>query len=115
MDLVRNILLKIESEPTHSDWINLDIQNYTPEEISYHVMLLREAGLIEADDLSGGRGDYWKPKRLTWKGHEFVEAARNDTIWNKAKETMMEKAGGIVFDVLTNLLTSLVSKAVLGS
>lgn len=53
MDLVRLILLEIEksTEDPRSE-IRLQIPNYTFEQISYHVMILHEAGLIEADDLS---------------------------------------------------------------
>ena len=107
MDLARLILLKIEE--TGDDprlWIDLEIPNYTSESVSYHVMILNEAGLIEACDLSTmGRGNsIWRPKRLTWSGHEFLDAARNESIWNKAKE----KATNMNFELLKELLLSMV-------
>lgn len=107
MDLARLILLKIEQ--TADDprlWINMEIPDYTTAEVSYHVMILNEAGLIEADDLSTrGRGNSdWRPKRLTWNGHEFLDAARNDSIWNKAKE----KASSMNFELLKEFLLSLI-------
>ena len=37
---------------------------------------------------------------LTWQGHEFLDAARNDTIWRKAKKKVLETTGGLAFDVL---------------
>ena len=79
--------------------------DYTPTEVSYHVMILNEAGLIDACDLSTmGRGNSdWRPKRLTWNGHEFLDAARNDSIWNKAKE----KASSMNFELLKELLLSM--------
>jgi|TARA_B110000093_G_scaffold133925_1_gene143340 hypothetical protein len=54
------------------------------------------------------------PTSLTWQGHEFIEAARNDGIWNKAKDIMLKKTGGMSLDVLKVLLTDLAKKAVLG-
>jgi len=43
-------------------------------------MLLHEAGFIEAMDLSTLGGICWKPTRLTYNGHEFLDAARSDTV-----------------------------------
>jgi hypothetical protein len=41
---------------------------------------------------------------LTWKGHEFLEASRDDTRWKQAKETVVKKAGGVVFELLKEVL-----------
>ncbi len=102
MDLVRLILLEIEkSGEDPRSAIRLQLQNYTSEQVSYHVMILNDAGLIEAYNLSTlGTGSIWRPKRLTWSGHEFLDAARNDSIWNKAKE----KATSMNFELLKELL-----------
>lgn len=102
MDLVRLILLEIEqSNDNPQTGICLNIPNYTSEQISYHVTILNEAGLIDARDLSTmGSGSIWRPKRLTWLGHEFLDAARNDSIWNKAKE----KATSMNFELFKELL-----------
>ena len=105
MDLVRLILLEIEksSEDPRAE-IRLQIPDYTFEQVSYHVMILHEAGLVEADDLSTmGSGSVWLPRRLTWSGHEFLDAARNDSIWKKAKE----KASSMNFELLKELLLNL--------
>ena len=50
---------------------------------------------------------------LTWEGHEFAEAARDETRWEKAMGIVTEKGGAITIDVLKNLLSSLM-KAALG-
>ena len=105
MDLVRLILLEIEksSEDPRAQ-IYLEIPNYTSEQVSYHVMILNDAGLIEACDFSAmGSDNFWCPKRLTWSGHEFLDAARNDSIWNKAKE----KASSINFELLKEVLLNI--------
>ena len=53
MDLVRSILLAIEANQNDPfDWIDLDIPGRSPWEVAYHIMILAEAGLIEAQDLS---------------------------------------------------------------
>ena len=114
MDLVRKILLEVEGVSFEGGWIDLQIEGYSENEVSYHVLLLAEAGLIEAIDLSTNTSFAWAPKRLTWNGHEFIEASRDENRWEKAKTIMKEKAGGFVYDVLKTLLIQLMTKAVLG-
>jgi DNA-binding transcriptional ArsR family regulator len=110
MELVRQILLQIEAKGEHPlGWLDLDILGYDAEVVSHHVLLLQDAGMLEAQDLSSSAGFDVRPKRLTWNGHEFLDAARNDTIWKKATEIVKEKGGAIPFEVLRVLLTKLVS------
>jgi hypothetical protein len=102
-DLVRQILLELEKEPYQGQPIPIQIDDVTKEEIVYHVMLLNEAGLIEAFDL--GIGDVsWMPVRLTWSGHEFLDAARDDDRWNRAKQRMADQGDGTAFEVLKEVL-----------
>jgi hypothetical protein len=49
------------------------MEGHSREEISYHVLLLAEANLIKAEISTRQTAEY-KPKRLTWEGHEFLEA-----------------------------------------
>ena len=114
MDLVRKILLELEDTPYELGAFDLELEGYSPDQISYHVMLLNEAGLIEANDLSTLGGPKWTPKRLTWAGHEFIEASRDESRWEKAKNIMKEKGSGMAFDVLRSVLIQLMTKAVLG-
>jgi hypothetical protein len=114
MDLVRQILLEVEEQPFTGKWLNLEIDGgFTRQEITYHVMILYEAGLLEAVNLTTHGGKNWRPTRLTWEGHEFLEAARDNSRWQKAKSTMMEKAGGITFEILKQLLMKLMMNQIL--
>lgn len=109
MDLARKILLAVEEKGGTRGGLDLDIPGHAKDEVSYHVQLLAEAGLLEAQDLSTMHGFEVRPKRLTWNGHEFLEAARNDTVWNRAKEIVKEEGGSIPFDLLKALLFKLAS------
>lgn len=107
MDLVREILLAIEKdEKDPLGWVELELPTRSRKEVAYHVMLMHQAGLVAARDVStmGDDGFDWRPKSLTWQGHEFLEAARNDTIWRKAVGKMVEVTGGVSLDVLKDLL-----------
>ena len=51
MDLVRDILLKIEQDPMcdGQHMVTLEMPDRSPEELYYHLTLLVEAGLVKAD------------------------------------------------------------------
>jgi hypothetical protein len=85
-DLVRKILLAVEAaDQTPDSWIDLEIQNHGAEEISYHVLLLHEAGFLKAQDLSSLADFDWRPKRLTYRGHEFLDTVRDNEVWRRTK------------------------------
>jgi Hypothetical protein (DUF2513) len=116
MDLARRILLAVEADPeaTGFGYVQVDIEGHDQAEVSYHIQLLRDAGLLEAKSLTTRAGLDWRPIRLTYAGHEFVEASRKDTLWQKAKTTVLEKTGGLSVDVLKALLLKMATDAVLG-
>lgn len=93
-DLVRAVLLAIEaSDHDPFEWIgDLNIEGYTKKLVSYHVQLLDEAGFIEAVDLSTIGEYYWAPKRLTYRGHEFLNGIRDPKAWSFAKD-VAKRAG----------------------
>jgi hypothetical protein len=115
MDLIREILLKIEEAPYELGWVEIDIEGRSSAEIAYHIMLLAQSRLIEADNLSTFGGPEWKAKSLTWQGHEFLEVSKDESRWNKAKAVMKEKGGGMVFEVLKVALIELTKSTVLTS
>ena len=52
------------------------------------------------------------PFSLTWQGHEFIEAARNDTFWKKAKKIVFSKSGALSIDVVKALLIAMAKESV---
>jgi hypothetical protein len=111
MELARLILMRMEGQESYRDDISCDFEGYSEEQVHYHIMLLSEAGLIRAIDASSMQDIHWIPQRLTWQGHEFLESARDNTIWNKAKE-IMAKTGGFAFEVAKPLLVDLLKQRI---
>lgn len=109
IELARLILLEIEKQSTYLAEIKMEFDGYTEEQTYYHVMLLHEAGLLIALDSSGMGDLYWIPQRLTWQGHEFLDASRNSHIWEKVKY-LMAKSGGFVFEVAKPLLIKMIEQ-----
>lgn len=69
---------------------------------------MNESRLIDTYDTQTLSSEFatFHIKRLTSKGHDFVDAARSDTIWNKARATIAATVGGVSIDVLTRYLKS---------
>lgn len=114
MDLVRDILRAIENlEDSTFDAKTFDHLSHPPAVINYHLGLLVDARLAEGTcDQLIGRPPDWYVTRLTWEGHEFLDAARNDTIWAKAKKKTLDATGGISLSLLKEVLFQLAKQAV---
>lgn len=114
MDLVRTILIELEKCPYSGGWHEIHVPGYTDDEISYHVQLMHETGLIEAVDLSSHDGICWMPKRLTYEGHEFLDAAHADTVWAKAKDKVVSTTGTLTLEALKAALSAVMRQTIAG-
>ena len=116
LDLIRELLLHFESKPNceHEDAVEVD--GYTKLEVEYHLLLLDDAGLLQCERLvsssTPSRVIRVLPFGLTWSGHEFLEASREESGWRAAKEKLESATGSLSFDLLRALLIESAKKAV---
>ena len=107
MNLVRKIMLAIEASERPLDSTLIRISGYAGESITEHMRLLNEAGLIEGiSSYSVEHRQKWIELRLTWGGHDFLDAARNENLWDETMSTVRAQTGSVSFDVLKGLLAS---------
>ena len=97
-DLIRKILLKVEEKDDTEADRTFDVDGYTHEEVNYQLRLLDEAHLIDFLVIPTLEKRLW-PQALTWAGHDFLDAIRNDSVWSKTKNTV-KKAGSVTFEIL---------------
>lgn len=114
LTLVRDILEAVAAHPKPVGWVPLNIPNRTADEISYHVKLMVDADLVEAKDVSTTTLFSWKPQRLTWQGHEFLDAVRNETVWNRVRKVIQDKGGNASFEVVKELAIQISKSYFLG-
>lgn len=116
MDLLRLILLKLEAIDEnekqgiwHLTGNDLPIEGFSWEQVRYHYDLSVEAGLVD----QGGRGvmNGIMFRRLTWAGHDFVDAVRDDDIWRKTRQGA-SAAGGFSVDLLKDLAKGFIRKKI---
>lgn len=85
MDLVRKLLFLIEDQ----DKSNLELK--IPSDLDrgivvYHLKLLEQTGYTENTIKYADDKPLWIYCELTWDGHEFLNAVRNENVWKKLKE-----------------------------
>src|SRR6266540_1190771 len=113
MDLVRMILTRLESSPRGWAPRDFGIQSFSAQEIGYHVHIMMQEGLIEGCDVTSSEstGPEAIPTNVTWKGHEFLDLARDQDRWNRAK-AIIAKVGGAPISVWMKVLTDLLLQGV---
>ncbi|HEY5505834.1 MAG TPA: DUF2513 domain-containing protein [Sedimentisphaerales bacterium] len=106
MDLIRHILIEVEKgDGKVIQTIPLP-DGITEEMFAYQVALMRDAGLLEAHI----HGTAFQPvlkvtiTRMTWFGHDFLQSVRDDTLWAKAKDSVLKPAASWSFSLLVEWL-----------
>ncbi len=106
LDLVRLILKELEEElPPGQSCNGVQIDGYDRPTVNAHLELMIDADLIDGKPLHAMTGIIdVMVNRITWKGYDFIAAAKDDTVWEKTKTAAVKRAGSITFDVLLELL-----------
>jgi hypothetical protein len=111
MDLVRELLLKLEAEPLDGNLWRLEpdglgIADHSPDEIAYHLVLLIDAELLDGKrEQSGG----FVARKLTWAGHDFLDSVRDAKVWRTTKDRV-KAAGGFTIEILAAVAKKVVEE-----
>ncbi len=109
-DTIREILTRLEDLPDTDAILRLsDFSADRNFEVSYHMELLIEAGLVEGSmsPTLGGGATQFMARRLTWLGHEFLDAVRSDTVWNKTKSAFATNGVTMTFDLIKSVASDI--------
>ena len=111
LDLIRKILLEVESCDDPDGIFNtmdINIEGYRAELIQYHVGLLIDAGLVTSPGGTVGFMDAsfisYFSVNLTWTGHELLDNAKNESVWQTVKKDLGSKWDSVSFSALQTLL-----------
>jgi len=113
-ELIRKMVLMIESEDHVWRHEELNIPEYSDDQIAYHAYLLVDAGFAIGQDSTQANSKVvqYDIFHLTWAGHEFADAVRDESRWKKVIEQIKGKSEGITLAVLTQLLIAVMKMAV---
>ena len=99
-NLIRALLLEIERSEEMVFTTELQIEGYDSAQIAYHAALLADAGLIVGGDSSTTAGPRFNIERLTFEGHDFLDAIRAPSVWRKTRDRIAQAGGGFVLTVV---------------
>jgi hypothetical protein len=111
-DLIRKILIEVQNLAPNQRLESIEVEGYDDEIVNAHASLLIDAGLMEGSKIAFSGQYIVSARALTWAGHDFIEAAMKDTLWEKAKTKIKESGSAMTIDVLKEVLKSLALSAV---
>jgi hypothetical protein len=112
-DLIRSILLQVEAAPAGKIIESFSLPDGTNgSTFIEHIQLLIDEGFVEGELMPAGDSNaVIDIRRLTWKGHDFLDAARNDSNWKHAMGKVAKATGTVSLEVLKAFLDDLAKKA----
>ena len=106
MDLIRLILLKIESSE-YEEIEDFNIHGYDLSSIKYNGELLLQAGLIDSF-YEDSIGELCVGK-LTWDGCDYLDKIRDNSVWKKTKDIIAQKGLPLVIDTIKTVSTAVIA------
>jgi|ERR1039457_6191271 hypothetical protein len=101
MDLMRQLLLRAEASNERRLKVNGAVE-------AYQVRLMVEEGLVNGvvigNQKAGLPDDESYILSLTWAGHDFLDASRDEKLWRKAREKFLKPAASWTFSILLEWL-----------
>ena len=102
LDLIREILISVEEyQPERIS----SLQTLSPEDFSgteaenyHHIKMLLDAGLIDLAGQPLMSGEF-PINGMTMTGHDFLDAIRDQTVWDRTKDRIGQ-AGGWTLDLV---------------
>jgi Hypothetical protein (DUF2513) len=122
MDMIRNLLLRIEALPSleastpgpqiyslSTRDAPLRVSDEDPSDLHHHMRLLVNAGYLDLTPTQfEGSFNF---KGLSWKGHDFLDSVRDEEVWRKTKQGALA-AGGFTFELLADLAKGFVKEQI---
>lgn len=109
-NLIRHILLKVESLSAGETMDAIQIDNFDAPTIAEHVRILLNKGLLAGKMYDTNCGSTYLITGMSWDGHDFLENAKNDTVWKKVMSESKARGTSMTMVVLNGLLTKAAQK-----
>ncbi len=108
MDLFREILLEVEKVPAMQMWTATPLLGHDEKEVYAHVKLAEDAGLVVASFMTGYGAVV---QRLTNTGYDFLEASKQKTLWERAKQQLISNGLPMTAMTIRTVLQTLITDA----
>ncbi len=90
----------------------MKVEGYDDLTVRYHLLLLAHAKLIDYEPAltKTGKVIYVLAFNPSLQGYEFLDAVRDEAVWNRLKAQVSEKGASVPFDVLKLLAIEFAKK-----
>ena len=104
-DCIRAILQALDGREETRGFLHPGkVTGWSEETVSYHMLVLNEAGLIEATCKdSKSIPIFCMASRMTWQGHELFDKLNSETLWRRILSTAKDKGLSLSFEAITIL------------
>ena len=117
MDLIRELLLKLETIPMRPGGTivippgdkNIAVPGYDSDQIDYHFRQILKSGYIDDGGINSMTGLGFRC--LTPAGHDFLDSVRDPETWAKTKKAAAG-AGGFTIELLRDLAKGFIKKQI---
>ena len=104
-DLIRDMLLEFEAQDDFLVVVAPHLgMSLDQRQRWYHVELMCDAGLMTPV----GKGTY----RITHQGHDFLDAMRDEGIWNRTKDAVAQSGGNATLDIIKQIAVGFLKKQI---
>jgi hypothetical protein len=109
LGLVRELLIQIEEEyeGLAYEFEPKEGSEHNNDHVHYHLRLMIDAGLIIGKNTSTFDGSSTLIKGITWQGHDFLDASRNEKVWDDANKKAEENGSplkSLPFEIAKELI-----------
>ena len=105
VDLIRDLILRFEQNGTSVP------PGRSQQEVAYHVKQLIDEGFVEGRVVMKPSPGKLLPHSffindITWKGHDFSKAVRDESVWCRTKDHFRERSVPWTVDLVLEFLKS---------
>ena len=116
LTLLRDLMLAIEKMPSDTPlrggFFRERFPDTDPYDLGDHVHQLIEAGLLE------GKVHFYQRQsipnvgvdRITTWGHDFIRSVKDDTVWNKVKDEVIDTGKAFTLSMLIDYMKTLAAE-----
>lgn len=108
LDRIRELLILAENVSEADAFVAgaVDISDELMDGDEYQLVLMRDAGWIDASDPTTGFF------RVTYIGHEYLEAVRDKGIWQETRAAIASAGGGATLNIAMALAIGFLKKKI---
>lgn len=92
---------------------DLELNNYSSEELIYATCRLAEANYLNCTIKSFDDSPWVMVNSISFQGHQFLDNIRDDNVWNNSKQILSKfKSTSITFisDIASQIISNIISK-----